>query len=121
MHCGQPADQLGVPSFDCMQIRVAQLRPGWVSANAFAHAQLRPGARARVPVVIGGQGSIHPRDALSLPDGDFVVGTWDPGYVSYWKGCDAHTTVCLYGFPLPLAMQPSVLSIFAIDYHPRTC
>jgi len=31
------------------------------------------------------QGSLHPHDALLLPNGDFVVGTWNPGYVSYWK------------------------------------
>ena len=46
--------QLGVPSFDCMQIRVADSQsrtPGWVSVNAFAHVQLRVGPRARVPVV----------------------------------------------------------------------
>ena len=47
--------QLGVPSFDCMQIEFesdSQSRtPGWVSVNAFAHLQLREGARARAPVV----------------------------------------------------------------------
>ena len=46
--------QLGVPSFDCMQIRVADSQsrtPGWVSVNAFAHVQLRSRVRARVPVV----------------------------------------------------------------------
>jgi len=45
--------QLGVPSFDCMQIRVADSQsrtPGWVSVNAFAHVQLREGTCARVPV-----------------------------------------------------------------------
>ena len=43
-----------MPSFDCMQIRVADSQsrtPGWVSVNAFAHLQLREGARARAPVV----------------------------------------------------------------------
>jgi hypothetical protein len=37
-----------------MQNRVADSQsrtPGWVSVNAFAHVQLRPGGRARVPVV----------------------------------------------------------------------
>ena len=46
--------ELAVPSFDCMQIRVADSQsrtPGWVSVNAFAHVQLRVGPRARVPVV----------------------------------------------------------------------
>eukprot|EP01046_Picozoa_sp_COSAG06_P048870 COSAG06_NODE_7395_length_2518_cov_8.792063_2_plen_64_part_00 len=43
-----------MPSFDCMQIRVADSQsrtPGWVSVNAFAHLQLREGAFARAPVV----------------------------------------------------------------------
>ena len=38
-----------MPSFDCMQIRVADSQsrtPGWVSVNGFAHLQLREGARA---------------------------------------------------------------------------
>ena len=35
--------------------------------------------------LIGSLGSLHPHDALFLPNGDFVVGTWNPGYVSYWK------------------------------------
>ena len=46
--------RLGVPSFDCMQIRVADSQsrtPGWVSVNAFAHVQLRERACARAPVV----------------------------------------------------------------------
>ena len=46
--------ELAVPSFDCMQIRVADSQsrtPGWVSVNAFAHLQLREGACARAPVV----------------------------------------------------------------------
>ena len=46
--------ELAVPSFDCMQIRVADSQsrtPGWVSVNAFAHLQLREGASARAPVV----------------------------------------------------------------------
>ena len=38
-----------------------------------------------VAALIGDLGSIHPHDALFLPNGDFVVGTWNPGYVSYWK------------------------------------
>ena len=48
--------RLGVPSFDCMQNRVADTQsrtPGWASVNAFAPVQLRVGvgARARTPVV----------------------------------------------------------------------
>ena len=35
--------------------------------------------------LIGSLGSLHPHDALFLRNGDFVVGTWNPGYVSYWK------------------------------------
>jgi hypothetical protein len=35
--------------------------------------------------LIGDQGSKHPHDAIFLPNGDVVVGTWNPGYVSYWK------------------------------------
>ena len=30
-------------------------------------------------------GSTHPHDAIFLRNGDIVVGTWDWGYVSYWK------------------------------------
>jgi hypothetical protein len=35
--------------------------------------------------LIGDRGSLHPHDALMLRNGDVVVGTWNPGYVSYWK------------------------------------
>jgi len=35
--------------------------------------------------LIGDLGSKHPHDAILLQNGDLVVGTWDPGYVSYWK------------------------------------
>lgn len=27
----------------------------------------------------------HPHDAIILPNGDFVVATWAPGRVGYWK------------------------------------
>ena len=30
-------------------------------------------------------GSLHPHDAIFLPNGDLVVGTWNPGFISYWK------------------------------------
>jgi hypothetical protein len=30
-------------------------------------------------------GSNHPHDAIFLPNGDIVVATWNPGFVSYWK------------------------------------
>ena len=53
--------ELAVPSFDCMQIRVADSQsrtPGWVSVNAFAHLQLREGACARAPVVFSLVGSL---------------------------------------------------------------
>lgn len=35
--------------------------------------------------LIGTMGSTHPHDAIFLRNGDIVVGTWDWGYVSYWK------------------------------------
>ena len=35
--------------------------------------------------LIGQAGSTHPHDAIFLRNGDIVVGTWDWGYVSYWK------------------------------------
>ena len=50
-----------MPSFDCMQIRVADSQsrtPGWVSVNAFAHLQLREGACARAPVVFSLVGTL---------------------------------------------------------------
>eukprot|EP01046_Picozoa_sp_COSAG06_P041266 COSAG06_NODE_5100_length_3717_cov_4.907131_2_plen_57_part_00 len=50
-----------MPSFDCMQIRVADSQsrtPGWVSVNAFAHLQLREGASARAPVVFSLVGTL---------------------------------------------------------------
>ena len=53
--------ELAVPSFDCMQIRVADSQsrtPGWVSVNAFAHLQLREGARTRAPVVFSLVGTL---------------------------------------------------------------
>ena len=45
--------RLGVPSFECKfeSLTASSWTPGWVSVNAFAHVQLRMGARARVPVV----------------------------------------------------------------------
>ena len=51
-----------MPSFDCMQIRVADSQsrtPGWVSVNAFAHLQLREGACARAPVVFSLVGTLE--------------------------------------------------------------
>jgi hypothetical protein len=39
-----------------------------------------------VSQLIGKQtGSLHPHDAIFLPNGDIVVGTWNPGAVSYWQ------------------------------------
>jgi hypothetical protein len=35
--------------------------------------------------LIGDRGSKHPHDAIFLPSGDLVVGSWDPGYITYWK------------------------------------
>eukprot|EP00937_MAST-01D_sp_MAST-1D-sp2_P000485 g485.t1 len=35
--------------------------------------------------LLGHQGSVHPHDAIFLPNGDIVVATWNPGRVSYWK------------------------------------
>ena len=30
-------------------------------------------------------GSKHPHDAIFMPNGDIVVATWNPGFVSYWR------------------------------------
>jgi hypothetical protein len=35
--------------------------------------------------LIGDLGHLHPHDAMFLPNGDIVVGTWTPGRISYWK------------------------------------
>ena len=35
--------------------------------------------------LIGDLGHLHPHDAMFLPNGDIVVGTWNPGRISYWK------------------------------------
>ena len=34
---------------------------------------------------LGGDGHKHPHDAIFLPNGDVVVGTWNPGHLSYWR------------------------------------
>ena len=38
-----------------------------------------------VSELLGDQGSVHPHDALFLPNGDIAVATWKPGHISYWK------------------------------------
>ena len=35
--------------------------------------------------LLGAEGHEHPHDALMLPNGDLVVGTWSPGRLSYWR------------------------------------
>ena len=35
--------------------------------------------------LLGDKGMKHPHDAIFMPNGDIVVATWNPGYVSYWK------------------------------------
>lgn len=35
--------------------------------------------------LLGHLGHAHPHDALLLPNGDLVVGTWNPGRLSYWR------------------------------------
>lgn len=35
--------------------------------------------------LLGDQGFKHPHDAHMLPNGDFVVGTWNPGRIAYWR------------------------------------
>lgn len=35
--------------------------------------------------VLGEQGHKHPHDAIFLSNGDVVIGTWNPGRLSYWK------------------------------------
>ena len=40
-----------------------------------------------IPVagILGEKGHRHPHDAILLPNGDLVVGTWNPGRISYWR------------------------------------
>lgn len=35
--------------------------------------------------LLGAKGHKHPHDAMFLNNGDVVVGTWNPGKMSYWK------------------------------------
>jgi hypothetical protein len=35
--------------------------------------------------LLGTQGHAHPHDAIWLANGDVVVGTWNPGRLSYWR------------------------------------
>ncbi len=39
-----------------------------------------------------GEGHAHPHDAIFLPNGDVVVGTWNPGNLSYWVRANAVAT-----------------------------
>mmetsp|Transcript_20703 Transcript_20703/g.36811 ORF Transcript_20703/g.36811 Transcript_20703/m.36811 type:complete len:359 (-) Transcript_20703:169-1245(-) len=41
--------------------------------------------------LLGDQGHRHPHDAMLLPNGDFVVATWNPGRLSYWKKLDVRS------------------------------
>lgn len=38
-----------------------------------------------VATLLAEEGTKHPHDAIFLPNGDFVVGAWAPGRISYWK------------------------------------
>jgi hypothetical protein len=35
--------------------------------------------------VLGAKGHKHPHDAIFMSNGDIVIGTWNPGFLSYWK------------------------------------
>ena len=35
--------------------------------------------------VLGDKGHKHPHDAIFMSNGDVVIGTWNPGFLSYWK------------------------------------
>ncbi|MDU0352872.1 hypothetical protein RS130_02070 [Paraglaciecola aquimarina] len=35
--------------------------------------------------VLGEKGHKHPHDAIFMSNGDIVIGTWNPGRLSYWK------------------------------------
>ncbi|MGJ8681537.1 hypothetical protein [Paraglaciecola sp.] len=35
--------------------------------------------------VLGAKGHKHPHDAIFMSNGDIVIGTWNPGKLSYWK------------------------------------
>lgn len=35
--------------------------------------------------VLGEKGHKHPHDAIFMSNGDIVIGTWNPGKLSYWK------------------------------------
>merc|ERR1712032_317241 len=38
-----------------------------------------------VSELLAGEGTRHPHDAIFLPNGDMVVGAWNPGRLTYWK------------------------------------
>ena len=54
---------------------------------------------------LGGDGHKHPHDAIFLPNGDVVVGTWNPGHLSYWRCEDP---------PLPASSRPLVLLLLLL-------
>ena len=35
--------------------------------------------------ILGNKGHKHPHDAIFMSNGDIVIGTWNPGRLSYWK------------------------------------
>jgi hypothetical protein len=39
----------------------------------------------KVSELLAEEGTKHPHDAIFLPNGDMVVGAWNPGRISYWK------------------------------------
>lgn len=39
------------------------------------------------------EGTMHPHDAIFLPNGDMVVGAWAPGRITYWKKLPAETVI----------------------------
>jgi hypothetical protein len=48
-------------------------------------------SQVNVSVLLAADQHKHPHDAIFLPNGDFVVATWAPGRISYWKKLPAGT------------------------------
>lgn len=50
----------------------------------------KPAAVIELARLLGKQGHQHPHDAIFLENGDVVIGTWNPGRVSYWRKLPAN-------------------------------
>ena len=58
--------------------------------HAFASHSKRAGDKTpdlvrSIKSTLGAKGFKHPHDAIFLPNGDFVVATWSPGRIGYFR------------------------------------